>query len=149
MSDKKWDGKNDFTDDELRFMIDKAHKHGKIIDVHCRRPRTTGCAGCSASTSTRSSTRSTATQIIDWDIIEGYVKKGVIVDTLLHRDGSSGPQRAADPHRFNETLYTMSMDPSEYRILMRVSRQDAEEQEEPGPAGAPVYDPLSPPDAPG
>ena len=35
MSDEPWDGKNDFTDEELRVMIDKAHKAGKIVDVHC------------------------------------------------------------------------------------------------------------------
>ncbi len=35
MSDDKWDGTNDYTDAQLRFIIDKAHKHGKIVDVHC------------------------------------------------------------------------------------------------------------------
>ena len=34
MSDEIFDGKNDFTDAELAFMIEKAHKHGKMVDVH-------------------------------------------------------------------------------------------------------------------
>jgi imidazolonepropionase-like amidohydrolase len=29
------------------------------------------------------------------------------------------PQFAADPHRFNETLYSSSLTPEEYRVLMR------------------------------
>ena len=31
----------------------------------------------------------------------------------------SNAERSADPHRFDETTYIMSMDPKEYRILMR------------------------------
>jgi imidazolonepropionase-like amidohydrolase len=34
MSNDRWDGRNDFTDEELRFLIDKAHKSDKIVDVH-------------------------------------------------------------------------------------------------------------------
>ena len=35
MADAKFDGKNDFTDEELRAFIAKAHKLGKKVDVHC------------------------------------------------------------------------------------------------------------------
>src|SRR5581483_7501977 len=34
MSDKKFDGSNDFTDDELRAFTAKAHRLGKKVDVH-------------------------------------------------------------------------------------------------------------------
>ena len=119
MSGEKFDGKNDFTDDELRrSSIDKAHKLGKMVDVHCgghndglrrmlafdvdtlehpfygnqldRRRTSSRATSRRASSSTRSS-------------------RVMIV----------GAQRAADPHRFDETLYAMSMDPKEHRILMQ------------------------------
>ena len=35
MADDNWDGRNDYTDDQLRFIINKAHEHGKVVDVHC------------------------------------------------------------------------------------------------------------------
>ena len=46
------------------------------------------------------------------NIIEGYVKKGVIVDTLLIQMLSEA-LHAIDPHRFDETMYAMSLDPAD------------------------------------
>jgi imidazolonepropionase-like amidohydrolase len=57
-------------------------------------------------------------ELIDEDIIDGYVKKGVVVDTLLEQMIARA-NRAADPHRFDETVYIMSVQPKDYRILMR------------------------------
>ena len=36
-SNETWDGKNDFSDEEVKFIIDKAHKNGIRIDAHCGR----------------------------------------------------------------------------------------------------------------
>jgi imidazolonepropionase-like amidohydrolase len=117
MSGEKYDGKNDFTDEELRFMIDKAHKAGKKIDVHCGGNND----GLRRMTNFDIDTLEHPfypSFIVDWDIIEKYVANGVFVDTLL-QVMLVRSQLAANPHRFNETLYIMSLDPSDYRLLMQ------------------------------
>jgi len=125
MSDDTWNGTNDFTDEELRFMIDKAHEHGKIVDC-----RTGGFSGRKNEALRRMLPFDMDTLehpfyphfIVDMDIIEGYVKKGVYVASQL--TGSViGGQLAADPHRLSETLYTMSLDPQEHRLLMQYRDQ--------------------------
>jgi imidazolonepropionase-like amidohydrolase len=146
MSSEKWNGSNDFTDEELRFIIAKARKHGKKIDVHC---------GSSNDGLRRMLAFDVDTlehpfyrhQIIDWDIIEGYVKKGVIVDTLLIQMLSEG-RRASDPHRFNETLYAMSLDPAEYRVLLQYRDRMLANLRKPDQPGVAYYDPEVPPDVP-
>ena len=35
MWEEPFDGQNDFTDQELRFIINRGHELGKVIDVHC------------------------------------------------------------------------------------------------------------------
>lgn len=147
MSDKKWDGKNDFTDEELRAIIAKAHKHGKIVDVHAG-GHNDGLRRMLAFDVDTLEHPFYGSELIDMDIIEGYVKKGVIVDTLL-TVMIVGAQRALDPNRFSETLYTMSLDPAEHRILMQYRDTLLKNMKNPDQRGEPVYDPQRPPDAPG
>jgi imidazolonepropionase-like amidohydrolase len=116
MSGEPYDGKNDFTDEELRFMIDKAHENGKTVDVHC---------GASNEGLRRMLAHDIDTLehpfyghfLIDWDIAEGYAKKGVFADSLL-TVMVVGAQHAAEPHRLNETLYAMTLGPENYPILL-------------------------------
>jgi imidazolonepropionase-like amidohydrolase len=146
MADARWDGKNDFTDDELRFMIDKAHRAGKIIDVHAggHNAGLRRMLGFDVNTLEHPFY---GRELIDMDIIEGYVKKGVIVDTLL-TVMIVGAQHAADPHRFDETRYTMSMDPREHRILMQYRDRMVQNLRNPKAPGAAIYDVANPPDYP-
>ena len=146
MSSEKWNGSNDFTDEQLRRIIDKGRKHGKKIDVHC---------GSSNEGLRRMVAFDVDTlehpfyrhELIEEDIIEGYTKNGVIVDTLLIQMISEG-ERASDPHRFNETLYAMSMDPAEYRILLQYRDTMLGNAQSPDKPGVAYYDPEAPPDVP-
>ena len=146
MSSEKWDGSNDFTDEELRRIIEKGRKHGKKIDVHC---------GGSNDGLRRMVAFDVDTlehpfyrhELIDEDIIQGYTKKGVIVDTLLIQMISEG-LRASDPHRFDETIYAMSMDPAEYRILLQYRDTMLANAKSPDKPGNAYYDPDAPPDGP-
>ena len=138
MANEVYDGDNDFTDEELEYIIDKAHKHGKIIDVH---------AGGHNEGLRRMLDFDVDTlehpfyghELIEEDIINGYVKKGVIVDTLL-RVMVTGAEHAEDPHRFNESLYIMSMEPKEYRLLMRYRDKMLFNQKVPDQSGLPIYE---------
>jgi imidazolonepropionase-like amidohydrolase len=138
MSDEVYDGDNDFTDEELEYIIDKAHKHGKIIDVH---------AGGHNEGLRRMLDFDVDTlehpfygqELIDEDIIQGYVKKDVIVDTLL-RVMVTGAEHAQDPHRFSESLYIMSMEPKEYRLLMRYRDKMLFNKSAPDQSGLPIYE---------
>jgi imidazolonepropionase-like amidohydrolase len=146
LSNERWDGRNDFTDDELRSIIDKAHKAGKIIDVHAG-GHNDGLRRMLAFDVDTLEHPFYGQELIEWDIIEGYVKKGVLVDTLL-TVMIVGAQRAADPHRFDETLYTMSMDPREHRILMQYRDTMVKNLRKPDERGLPIYDVNRPPDFP-
>jgi imidazolonepropionase-like amidohydrolase len=146
MSNDRWDGRNDFTDEELRFLIDKAHKSGKIVDVHAG-GHNDGLRRMLAFDVDTLEHPFYGHELIEMDIIQGYVKKGVIVDTLL-TVMIVGAQRAADPHRFDETLYTMSMDPREHRILMQYRDTMLQNLRKPNERGLPIYDVARPPDLP-
>jgi imidazolonepropionase-like amidohydrolase len=117
MSDEAYDGENDFTDEELRFIIDKAHANGKIVDVHATGTNE-GLRRMLAFDVDTLEHPFYGSELIQEDVIKGYVEKGVIVDTLLVQMISPA-LRKADPHRFNETLYIASMRPDEYRVLLR------------------------------
>ncbi len=147
MANARWDGRNDFTDEELRFMIDKAHKSGKIVDVHAG-GHNDGLRRMLAFDVDTLEHPFYGHELIEMDIIEGYVKKGVIVDTLL-TVMIVGAERAADPHRFDETMYTMSMDPHEHRILMQYRDTMLRNLRKPDERGLPIYDVTRPPDFPG
>jgi len=66
------------------------------------------------------------------------VRNGVIVDTLL-TVMVAGAERGADPHRFDETLYLMSVEPKEYRLLMRYRDKMLHNQRNPK-GGVPIYE---------
>jgi len=137
MSDEVYDGSNDFSDEELRYIIEKAHKHGKIIDVHAGGHN----AGLRRMLDFDVDTLEHPFYghvLIEEDIIQGYVDKGVIVDSLL-RVMVTGPENAADPHFFNETLFIMSMEPKEYRLLMRYRDKMLFNKKHPDQKGLPVY----------
>ena len=146
MSDDKWDGTNDYTDDQLRFIIDKAHKHGKIVDVHCTGTND-GLRRMLAFDIDTLEHPFYGNALIEKDIIAGYVKKNVIVDTLLNVM-IVGARRAADPHRFDESLYAMTMDPREYRILLGYRDKMIASMKHPDEPANPPYDPGNPPDFP-
>jgi imidazolonepropionase-like amidohydrolase len=141
MSDEKYDGENDFTDEELRYIIDKAHRHGKIIDVHAG-PHNEGLRRMLAFDVDTLEHPFYGHELIEQDVIRGYVEKGVIVDTLL-RVMVTGAEHAENPHRFNETLYIMSMEPKEYRILMRYRDRMLHNKRNPDVSGLPIYESAS------
>jgi imidazolonepropionase-like amidohydrolase len=146
MVDKKFDGKNDFTDDQLRAFIAKAHRLGKKVDVHCG-GNNEGLRRMLAFDVDTLEHPFYGSELIDYDVIRGYVKKGVIVDTLL-TVMTSGARHAADPHRFDESLYAMSLDPKEYRILMGYRDKMLANMKNPDKAALPTYDAANPPDYP-
>jgi imidazolonepropionase-like amidohydrolase len=116
MSDEPFDGANDFTDQQVRFLIDKAHRHGKIVDVHCG-GNNAGLRRMLAFDVDTLEHPFYGHEIIADDVIDGYVRKRVLVDTLL-TEMVERAQRASDPHRFDESLYIMSLRPDEYRLLL-------------------------------
>lgn len=117
ISDEAFDGSNDFTDEEIRFLIEKAHAHGKKVDVHARGTND-GLRRMLAFDIDTLEHPFYGAELIEEDIIKGYAEKGTIIDTLLVQMISPA-LRKMDPHRFNETLYIASMRPDEYRVLMR------------------------------
>jgi imidazolonepropionase-like amidohydrolase len=138
MSGEVYDGKNDFSDEQLRFIIDKAHKNGKIIDVHCG-GHNEGLRRMTAFDIDTLEHPFYGSTLIEEDIIDAYVKKGVIVDTLLEVM-VAGANRAEDPHRWDETSYIMSMEPKEYRILMRYRDKLVHNKRHPDQSGLPTYE---------
>ncbi|MEX2123440.1 MAG: amidohydrolase family protein [Woeseia sp.] len=137
MSSEIYDGKNDFSDEELRYIIDRGRRHGKIIDVHAG-GHNEGLRRMLAFDVDTLEHPFYGHELIDEDIIRGYVDKGVIVDTLL-RVMVAGAEHAADPHRFNDTLYIMSLAPSDYRTLLRYRDRMLANKGHPDMAGIPIY----------
>ena len=117
MSDEKFDGSNDYTDEQLRAFIDKAHRLGKKVDVHCG-GHNAGLRRMLAFDVDTLEHPFYGGELIDMDIIEGYARKKVVDRRQLLSVMINAAERAADPHRFDETLYAMSLDPEEHRILM-------------------------------
>jgi imidazolonepropionase-like amidohydrolase len=146
MSSDKFDGKNDFTDEQLRAFIAKAHRLGKKVDVHCG-GNNDGLRRMLAFDVDTLEHPFYGSELIDWDVIRGYKNKGVIVDSLLSVM-INGAERAADPHRFDESLYAMSFDPKEYRILMQYRDKMLANMKNPDKPAVPIYDAANPPDFP-
>jgi imidazolonepropionase-like amidohydrolase len=146
MSSEKFDGKNDFTDAQVRAFIAKAHRLGKKVDVHCG-GNNDGLRRMLAFDVDTLEHPFYGSELIDWDVIRGYKQKGVIVDTLLSVM-INGAERAADPHRFDESLYAMSLDPKEYRILMQYRDTMLANLKSPDKRARPIYDAANPPDFP-
>ena len=138
MSDEEYDGKNDFSDDELRYIIDKAHKHGKHIDVHA------GASNAGLSRMTNFDIDSLqhpfygSFEVAD-EVIDVYVEKGVVIATQL-RVHVSVSERSQDPHRFNESLYFMSMEPKDYRLLLRYRDKMLANKKSPNELGQALYE---------
>ena len=137
MSDEIYDGNNDFSDDELEYIIDKAHKHGKFIDVHAG-AHNAGLARMLEFDVDTLEHPFYGHSLIDWEVIEGYVKKGVIIDTLL-RVMVTGAEFAEDPHRLNESLYITSMEADDYRQLLRYREKMLLNKKNPDDASLPIY----------
>ena len=145
LSDEVFDGKNDFTDDQLRFIIDKAHRHGKIVDVHTG-GHNIGLRRMLAFDVDTLEHPFYGSELIEQDIIQGYVEKGVVVDTLLTVMVAVA-ERTADPQRFSESKYFMSMEPKDYRILMRYRDKMLFNQRNPDQSGLPLYERSSLPES--
>ncbi len=113
-SNETWDGKNDFSDEEVKAIIDKAHKNGIRIDAHCgvhmRRAVELGVDTVQHPFSSRG--------LVEGDIIDNFASKGVFASTCLAH-GLIQSEFAADPHQLNETLYSTSLTDDEYRTLVR------------------------------
>lgn len=146
MAEEAFDGKNDFTDEQLRAFIAKAHRLGKKIDVHCG-GNNAGLRRMLAFDVDTLEHPFYGTEIIADDVIEGYRRKGVIVASLLSVMINTA-ERSADPHRFDETLYAMSLDPAEHRVLMHYRDKMLANQREPDKPGVSLYDGSDPPDFP-
>ena len=138
MSDEEYDGKNDFSDSDLRYIIDKAHKHGKRIDVHTGGSN----AGLARMTEFNIDTLEHpfygSFEVAD-ETINAYVKNGVIIASLL-RVFVSVAERSQDPHRFNESLYIMSMEPEDYRLLLRYRDKILANRKNPSKPGQALYE---------
>lgn len=141
MSDLPYDGSNDFTDEELRYIIDKAHRLGKKVDVHAG-PHNEGLRRMLRFDVDTLEHPFYGHEVIEEDVIRGFVEKDVIIDTLL-RVMVAGAEHAENAHRFNETLYIMSMEPKEYRILMRYRDKMLHNRKHPDAAGLPIYQSAS------
>jgi imidazolonepropionase-like amidohydrolase len=113
-----YDGKNDYSDDELKAIIDRGHKLGKVIDIHCGGGGLPGLRRCLQFDINTLEHPFAGNYVIPWDVVDGFAKKHVIVDTLLQVSINTN-LRATNPTLFDDVKYAMSLDPAEYRTLMR------------------------------
>ena len=114
LSDQPWDGKNEFTDQELKFMFDKAHRHGIRVDLHSG-VHMGRAVPLGVQTVQHPFLRE---HLVEPEVIQSFVRMGTYASTCLTQVVVV-PQFAADPHHFNDTLYSSSLTPEEYRVLMR------------------------------
>src|SRR5690606_774536 len=138
MSDEPFDGKNDFTDEQLQEIIDRGKKLGKKIDVHAQHSN----EGLRRFLKFDIDTLEHPFYrhfLVDEDIIKGYADNGVIAASLL-RVMVAGPEHTMNPHRFNSTDYIMSSTPEDYRLLMRYRDKMLHIKRNPGEKGISIYD---------
>jgi imidazolonepropionase-like amidohydrolase len=133
-----FDGKNDFTDAEVRRIIAMAREHGKKIDIHAQ-SSPEGYARLLKFDFDTLEHPFTTEFIQDEETIAGFARKGIIVDTLL-RVRVAGAELASDPNRVSETRYIMSMSPDEYRLLMRYRDKLLFNLRNPLQSGLSIYD---------
>jgi len=138
MSNAVYDGGNDFSDEELRRIIAKAHAHGKKVDVHAG-PHNPGLARMLDFDIDTLEHPFYGTALIEREIIRGYAEKGVIVASLL-QVMTARAERAVDPHRFSETPYLAAMTPEDYRRLLRYRDKLLFNKRHPDQPGIPLYD---------
>ena len=136
--EEPFDGHNDFTDEEVRRIIDKAHKAGKFVDIHAN-ATPEGFKRLLKFDFDTLEHPFYVNYLWDEAAIAALAKKGIVVDTLLRLRIAAADQ-ASDPHRFNEVKYFASMDPDEYRMLMRYRDKFLHLQRNPTLRGLSVYD---------
>jgi imidazolonepropionase-like amidohydrolase len=138
LNDEKFDGKNDFTDAQIKAMIERAHRLGKKVDVHAQASNDGLRRLLKFDIDTLEHPFYSAF-VVDDDIIRGFAAKGVTAASLL-RVQVTGAEHALDPNVFDETNYIMSMSPEEYRILMRYRDKMQFNLNHPGQRGLSIYD---------
>lgn len=137
-ADDVFDGKNDFTDAQVRRIIEKAHQLGKQVDVHAQ----SSPAGYARLLKFDIDTLEhpfTTDFLQDEETIAGFVRKGIVVATLL-RVRVAGAEVASDPDRFDESRFFMSMSPDEYVLLMRYRDKMLFNKRHPTQGGLSIYD---------
>lgn len=136
--DEPFDGKNDFTDEQVRRIIAKAREAGKLVDIHAQ-SSPEGYARLLKFDFDTLEHPFTTGFIQDEETIAGFARKGIIVDTLL-RVRVAGAELASDPNRLSETRYIMSMSPDEYRLLLRYRDKMLFNLRNPTQSGLSIYD---------
>jgi imidazolonepropionase-like amidohydrolase len=138
LSDEKFDGKNDFTDAQIRAIVDRAHRLGKKIDVHAQQSND-GLRRLLKFDIDSLEHPFYPDFVIDDDIIKGFAAKGITAASLL-RVMVTGVEHAMDPHAFDETKFIMSMSPEEYRLLMSYRDKMQFLVNHPAQSGISIYD---------
>jgi len=138
LSDEKFDGKNDFTDAEIKATIARAHRLGKKVDVHAQESND-GLRRLLKFDIDTLEHPFYPDFVIDDDIISGFAAKGITAASLL-RVMVTGAEHATDPHAFDETKFIMSMSPDEYRLLMNYRDKMQFLVNHPTQSGISVYD---------
>lgn len=138
LSDEVFDGSNDFTDEQIKTIIAKAHKAGKPVDIHANATP----EGFARLLKFDFNTLEHPFQddfLLDEKTVAGFASKGIIVDTLL-QSRIAGPNLAMDPDRLDETAYIMSSSPEEYRQLMNYRDKLLHLRRNPDLRGLSIYD---------
>lgn len=138
LSDEKFDGKNDFTDAEIRAMIARAHRLGKKVDVHAQESND-GLRRLLKFDIDTLEHPFYPDFVIDDDIIKGFAAKGITAASLL-RVMVTGAEHASDPQAFDETKFIMSLSPEEYRQLMNYRDKMQFLVNHPTQSGISIYD---------
>jgi len=139
--DESFDGTNDFTDEQVRRIIEKARAAGKFVDIHSQ-SSPEGYARLLKFDFDTLEHPFTTDFLQDEETIAGFASKGIIVDTLL-RVRVAGAEAATDPNRFTESRYFMSMSPDEFALLMRYRDKMLFNLRNPTQGGLSIYDKLA------
>lgn len=132
-----FDGKNDFTDEELHKIIDMAHSLGKKIDVHANNTP----EGFERLLNFKIDTLQHPFEdhfLIDEKTIEGFARNNVFAATLL-RVRVTAVDHAEDPNRFNATDFVMGSTPADYRTLMNYRDRMLYNLRNPDQPGVPIF----------
>ncbi len=138
LNDEPYDGKNDFSDAQIREMIARAHRLGKKVDVHAQASNDGLRRLLKFDIDTLEHPFYSQFVVAD-DIIKGLAGKGITAASLL-RVQVTGSEHAMDPQAFDETRFIMSMTPEEYRLLMRYRDKMQFNFNHPSRGGLSIYD---------
>jgi imidazolonepropionase-like amidohydrolase len=133
-----YDGKNDFSDADLKYIIDRGHQLGKVIDAHCGGGGLPGLRRCLSMGIDTLEHPFSGDYLIPQDIADGFAKQGVIVDTLLTVTTSRN-LRAMNPTIFNDVRYIMSLEPPEYQLLLQYRDKLLWNKRHPAEKGMAIY----------